>query len=117
MARGSIDVPERSDHDATLHASHAAQPVAADIEMDVVAVPDVGVRRQHHAERLAGLARDLAQEAAAWARIAPMLLHDDARTVLDLEGGDVDREAGRMVAEAAAAAGAQAAAIGANLAD
>jgi hypothetical protein len=83
--------------------------------MDVVVVLAVGVRREHHAESLAGAARDVAQEIAFRAAAAPVPLDADGSAVDELEAGDVERVAVGVLAPAMLAAGLAPARIGADL--
>src|SRR5690348_3862028 len=83
--------------------------------MDVVVVLAVGVRREHHAESLAGAACDVAQEIAFRAAAAPVLLDADGGAVDELEDGDVEGIAVGVLAPAMLPAGLAPARIGADL--
>ena len=86
--------------------------------MDVIVVIDVGARRQHGVELLAGRALHVAQKALLFRHALPAVLHRDAPAVGEREGGDVERVAegvlGNMRARIAVHA---AAGIGGDLLD
>src|SRR6202795_2885938 len=82
---------------------HRAEPVPADIEMDVVAMLGVAVGGQHDREITAGPARKTMQEQALRSALAPIVLDADSGAVGQAKPGDVDRPAQGVLAEVAAA--------------
>src|SRR5262245_10618129 len=68
----------------------AAQLVAAEVEMQVVAMGAVVVRRQHRPEIVAGPVPDLVQERPLPRRPAPAARHRHLRPVLQRKAGYID---------------------------
>src|SRR6185312_13191027 len=62
-----------------------------------------GVGRQHHAELVAGGLREVAEKRRLLPAAIPVLLHRDIIAVGEMEPGDVDGEAARMLAHMPAA--------------
>ena len=67
------------------------------VDVDVIVVIDVGARRQHGGELLAGCALHVAQKALLFRRALPAVLHRDLAAVGEREGGDVERIAEGML--------------------
>src|SRR5216683_7599533 len=80
-----------------------AEPVRADIEMDVVVMLCVTVRGQHDREVTAGPARKMTQEQPLGPALAPVVFDADRRAVGQAKPGNVDRPAQGVLAEVAAA--------------
>src|SRR6266700_4099580 len=82
---------------------HRAEPVGANVEMDMVVMVGIAVGGQYDREITAGPARQAAQKEALRPELAPIVFDVDCRAVGQPEAGDVDRSAQGVLAEVAAA--------------
>ena len=72
---------------------------AHQIDVNVIVVIDVGARRQHGGEILARRPLHVVQEALLLGRAVPGILHDDPVAVGEVEFGDVERVAERVLGD------------------
>src|SRR5579871_6357380 len=78
-------------------ADYGAAGATHQVDVDVIVVIDVGARRQHGVELLAGRALHVAQKSLLLGQAMPAVFHCDAAAVGEREGSDVERISERML--------------------
>ena len=74
-------------------ADDAPRGAAHQVDVDVIVMIDVGARRQHGRELLAGRGLHVAQESLLLRHSPPAVLHRDAAPVGEHEGCNIERVA------------------------